>query len=112
MFCAAITSANDPLRDCGGNATGNENVLSYCVKVVMEIPGCGWRSKPSNSSQVSARVSCLALSDLKLKKITLSPSRIGPTACPLASTMVPGSTNSSVTPALYELRMSSTADCA
>ena len=37
MSCAAITSANDPLNDCGGNTTGKVNVRSYCVMVVMAI---------------------------------------------------------------------------
>ena len=41
-----------------------------------------------------------ARSARKLKKITESPSRIGPTGCPSASTMTIGLMNSSVTPAV------------
>ena len=110
MFCAAITSANDSVNDCGGNATGKVNVRSYCVMVVMWIAGCGLRSKPSNCSSASARVNCRARSDLKLKKMTLSPSRISPIGWSSASTIVPGSMNSSETPASYDFRMYSTAD--
>src|SRR5262245_51040510 len=97
-----MTSANDPDSDCGENTTGKSKVLSYIVIVVIEIVRRGLRSKPSKSSNVNARVSCLARSARKLKNTQQSPSRIGPTGLSPASTTVPGTTNSSVTPASYD----------
>ena len=99
--CSASTSARLPLKVCGVNTTGRLNVRSYTVIVVKCTRRRSGRGKPSKSSSASARVICRARSARKLKNMIESPSRIGPTGVPSASTTTIGLMNSSVTPASY-----------
>ena len=98
--CAASTSARMSSIGCGGKAAESGNASSYCVMVTTSTSGRpGPRSKASKAGSASARVICRARSERKLKKITPSPPRTGPTGFPSASTTTRGFTNSSVSPA-------------
>ncbi len=96
MPAPSSASASTRLGHSGANATLPGWPVQYDVIVVsVGSGGAGPRSKPSNAGSASAPHTCRARSGRKLQNTSSSPARISP-----RGSMIAGSTNSSVTPAV------------
>src|SRR6266496_6823553 len=95
---ARTTSPRILGSSCCEKINGEENRISYWVRLTKWTCGQTSRSKPSKSFSKNACDNCLARSARKLKNKTESPSR---THCSFGWEKISGGINSSVLPSEY-----------